>query len=372
MVTFLLLWRMLVTAVAEDVYPVYAYKENTGLHFCWVKNCKGRAYFNEGGSEGVLLLAWIVDADENYVSASNAGWSLVSGSTYYGYFPYDGRHYGLSNKKLPVTYEGQKQNGNGVTTHLGAYDFMTAKDNITTTSAQFNFSHLGCVMRLRYTVSRAMSVSSIVLKTEGESLVTSATVNVPEQTVTPTLKSGELTLEIGDMELEKGQTLTAYLMMCPADLSNETLTVRINVDDGTFVERQLTGVALQAGKLYDVSLDDNIAEAKSGAGEMWSESNGKRDGAYLEADAEAVSSQRCYAPDFIIATLGESELRKKERLLGDVNADGKVDLTDARLLSNYNVGVRPVEIDLSVADTNEDGEVTMADANKIVNISLSE
>lgn len=368
MVTFLLLWRMLVTAVAEDVYPVYAYKENTGLHFCWVKNCEGRAYFNEGGSEGVLLLAWIVDADKNYVSASNAGWSLVSGSTYYGYFPYDGRHYGLSNKKLPVTYEGQKQNGNGVTTHLGAYDFMTAKDNITTTSAQFNFSHLGCVMRLRYTVSRAMSVSSIVLKTEGESLVTSATVNVPEQTVTPTQKSGELTLEIGDMELEKGQTMTAYLMMCPVNLGQETLTVRINAADGTFVERKLTGVALQAGKLYDVNLDDNTVKAKSGAIENTVE--GKR--SVTENVDASVSTQMCYAPDFIIATLGESELRKKERLLGDVNADGKVDLTDARLLSNYNVGVRPVEIDLSVADTNEDGEITMADANKIVNISLSE
>ena len=353
------------------MYPVYSYDENTGLLFGWQQGCRGRGYFDEGGSDCVLLVARTVEDDDNYVPASNAGWGLVSGNTYYGYFPCEGAHYMVANTALPVTYEGQRQSGNGSTQHLGAYDYMTARDLITTTSAQFNFSHLGCVLRLEYTVGRSTTVNSIMLKAEKENFVTAATVNVPAQTVTATGKSSVMTLVTDELELEKGQTLTAYLMMCPADLSNETLTVRINADDGTFVERQLTGVAFQAGKLYDVSLDDDIAEAKSGAGEMWSESNGKRGGAYLETDAEAVSSQRCYAPDFVTAVLEDGELGKNERLLGDVNADGKVDLTDAQLLTNYNVGVRPVEIDLSVADINRDGKITMADANGIVNITLS-
>ena len=368
----LLLADIMIAAAAEAVYPVYSYDENVGLLFGGQQGCRGRGYFDEGGSDCVLLVARTVEDDDNYVPASNAGWGLVSGNTYYGYFPCEGVHYMVANTALPVTYEGQRQSGNGSTQHLGAYDYMTARDLITTTSAQFNFSHLGCVMRLQYTVTEAMSVNSITLKTTGEGFITGATVNVPEQTMKPVEKNTLMTLVTDELELEKGQTLTAYLMMCPADLSNETLTVRINADDGTFVERQLTGVAFQAGKLYDVSLDDDIAEAKSGAGEMWSESNGKRGGAYLETDAEAVSSQRCYAPDFVTAVLEDGELGKNERLLGDVNADGKVDLTDAQLLTNYNVGVRPVEIDLSVADINRDGKITMADANKIVNISLSE
>ena len=367
----LLLADIMIAAAAEAVYPVYSYDENTGLLFGWQQGCRGRGYFDEGGSDCVLLVARTVEDDDNYVPASNAGWGLVCGNTYYGYFPCEGAHYMVANTALPVTYEGQRQSGNGSTQHLGAYDYMTARDLITTTSAQFNFSHLGCVMRLQYTVTEAMSVNSITLKTTGEGFITGATVNVPEQTMKPVEKNTLMTLVTDELELEKGQTLTAYLMMCPADLSNETLTVRINADDGTFVERQLTGVAFQAGKLYDVSLDDDIAEAKSGAGEMWSESNGKRGGAYLETDAEAVSSQRCYAPDFVTAVLEDGELGKNERLLGDVNADGKVDLTDAQLLTNYNVGVRPVEIDLSVADINRDGKITMADANGIVNITLS-
>ena len=369
--TLLLLECIVMAAGAADVYPVYVYKEGVGLHFSWISGGKGRAYVDEGSSDCVLLLARTVEDNGNYVAVSNAGWALVSGNTCYGFFPYDGKHYGVNNTALPVTYKGQRQSGNGSTQHLGAYDYMTARDLITTTSAQFNFSHLGCVMRLQYTVTEAMSVNSITLKTTGEGFITGATVNVPEQTMKPVEKNTLMTLVTDELELEKGQTLTAYLMMCPADLSNETLTVRINADDGTFVERQLTGVAFQAGKLYDVNLDDDIAEAKSGAGEMWSESNGKRGGAYLETDAEAVSSQRCYAPDFVTAVLEDGELGKNERLLGDVNADGKVDLTDAQLLTNYNVGVRPVEIDLSVADINRDGKITMADANGIVNITLS-
>lgn len=369
--TLLLLECIVMAAGAADVYPVFVYKEGVGLHFSWISGGKGRAYVDEGSSDCVLLLARTVEDNGNYVAVSNAGWALVSGNTCYGFFPYDGKHYGVNNTALPVTYKGQRQSGNGSTQHLGVYDYMTARDLITTTSAQFNFSHLGCVMRLQYTVTEAMSVNSITLKTTGEGFITGATVNVPEQTMKPVEKNTLMTLVTDELELEKGQTLTAYLMMCPADLSNETLTVRINADDGTFVERQLTGVAFQAGKLYDVSLDDDIAEAKSGAGEMWSESNGKRGGAYLETDAEAVSSQRCYAPDFVTAVLEDGELGKNERLLGDVNADGKVDLTDAQLLTNYNVGVRPVEIDLSVADINRDGKITMADANGIVNITLS-
>lgn len=372
-VVLLLLADIMIAAAAEAVYPVYSYDENTGLLFGWQQGCRGRGYFDEGGSDCVLLVARTVEDDDNYVPASNAGWGLVSGNIYYGYFPCEGVHYMVANTALPVTYEGQRQSGNGSTQHLGAYDYMTARDLITTTSAQFNFSHLGCVLRLEYTVGRSMTVNSIMLKAEKENFVTAATVNVPAQTVTATGKSSVMTLVTDELELEKGQTLVAYLMVCPSDLSGENVAVRINADDGTFVERQLTGVAFQAGKLYDVSLDEDIAEAKSGAGEMWSESNGKRGGAYLETDAEAeaVSSQRCYAPDFVTAVLEDGELGKRERLLGDVNADGKVDLTDAQLLTNYNVGVRPVEIDLSVADANKDDEITMADANEIVRITLS-
>ena len=384
---FLLLVGMLATATAEDVYPVYTYKESAGMHFGWLKSCMGRGFFDEGGAECVLLLAWTVETDDNYMSASNAGWSLVSDNTYYAFFPYRKDHYGVANTALPVTYDGQRQCGNNATTHLGAYDYMTARDEITTSSAQFNFSHLGCVVRLTYTVGRTMTVRAVSLSTEGESIVTKAVVDVPGQTMAPVQRSSVMTLATEDMEIVSGQTLIAYIMMYPADLAKETVTVRIDTDEGTFVERQLTGVAMQAGRLYDICLDDKTAGAKKTAGWEVNEdrtsetSDGREDNERLnesksavavpETD-ESVSRQRCYAPDFTTAALGENELNVRERLLGDVNADGVVDLADARLLTNYNVGVRPVAIDLSVADTNEDGEITMADANKIVNISLSE
>lgn len=399
MVTLLLLKCMAIVAVAAETYPVYTYKEDVGLHFSWVSGCKGRSYSEVGSGDNVLLLARTVETDDNYVSASNAGWAMVSGNTYYGFYPYDGTHYGVINISLPVTYEGQRQSGNNATSHLGAYDFMAARDFVTTTLSQFDFSHLGCVIMVRYATAYTMSVSSVTITTEGESLVTKALVNAPEQTISSVAKSTTMTLETEEIAIEKGQTMTAYLMTFPSDLSNETITLRINADDGTFVERQFTGMAMQAGKLYVVNLSDNTANSKRSLQkkEIQEEGDEQREveeeeveeekekdmeaegvaecsgklGLVETGDGEAVSTHRCFAPDFTIATLKENELREKERLLGDVNADGKVDLTDALMLTNYYVGGKPVAIDLSVADTNEDDEITMADANEIVKKSLS-
>ena len=378
LVTVILLFVCVADAVKADNYPSYIYKEGVGLRFCWVRSCTGRAYYDKGGSDYVLLLARTVEDDGNTVTVSNGGWSLVEDNEYYGYFPYDGSHYRKANTALAVTYNGQKQVGNDTPGHMGLYDYMTARSVITTASPRFNFKHLGGVMRLSYVADRTMTITSVVLRTTGNSLPVSAVVNVPEQTITPSVTDNSMTLLMEGVEVDSGEKLTAYVMLCPANLTGETITVRINAEDGTFVERQLTGTDIKPGQLYNIELYSDVAGTAraKGAGntennekEIWVESE---NGNALSVDGASVSSQVCYAPDYTLAVLGTDELKEEKRLLGDVNADGKVDATDARLLTDYIVGKRPVELDLTVADTTEDGEITMADANKIVNISLSE
>ncbi len=47
---------------------------------------------------------------------------------------------------------------------------------------------------------------------------------------------------------------------------------------------------------------------------------------------------------------------------GDINADGKVDITDLSVLSLYLIGDRDLSADeLKVADTNHDGDVQLSD-----------
>ena len=58
-------------------------------------------------------------------------------------------------------------------------------------------------------------------------------------------------------------------------------------------------------------------------------------------------------------------------LLGDVNADKKVDITDVMMTVNSTVGQNPQGFDASSADLNNDGNVTITDVIMIVNIMIS-
>lgn len=56
--------------------------------------------------------------------------------------------------------------------------------------------------------------------------------------------------------------------------------------------------------------------------------------------------------------------------LGDVNLDGRVDLDDAKLITDHYTGKRPANFAKELADINRDGKVTVDDANIIVNMTV--
>jgi endonuclease I len=57
-------------------------------------------------------------------------------------------------------------------------------------------------------------------------------------------------------------------------------------------------------------------------------------------------------------------------MIGDVNADGLVDITDATALINYLLTSDNQDIDLDAADINRDGHVDITDATALINILL--
>ncbi|MBO4800835.1 MAG: choice-of-anchor D domain-containing protein [Bacteroidaceae bacterium] len=58
----------------------------------------------------------------------------------------------------------------------------------------------------------------------------------------------------------------------------------------------------------------------------------------------------------------------KSYMLGDVNKDGEVNLTDASWIVRHYVGRTPEGFDVSKADVNNDGNVNLSDAQKVVRI----
>jgi len=57
-------------------------------------------------------------------------------------------------------------------------------------------------------------------------------------------------------------------------------------------------------------------------------------------------------------------------LLGDVNNDGTVDVSDVMSLANYILGKTVDNFDVSVADINNDGTIDVSDVMSLANTIL--
>ncbi len=60
----------------------------------------------------------------------------------------------------------------------------------------------------------------------------------------------------------------------------------------------------------------------------------------------------------------------REEKLGDVNGDGAIDTTDAKLIMQYDLGMPNIGIDLSAADVNGDGVTDTTDAKLIMQLDV--
>ena len=57
-------------------------------------------------------------------------------------------------------------------------------------------------------------------------------------------------------------------------------------------------------------------------------------------------------------------------MIGDVNSDGYVDLTDAIMIVNHSLNNTPPNFKIKVADVNGDGYIDLTDAIIVVNRSM--
>lgn len=64
------------------------------------------------------------------------------------------------------------------------------------------------------------------------------------------------------------------------------------------------------------------------------------------------------------------EVTYRQTLLGDVNNDGRVDVTDYIGVANYILGSTPKVFHLDAADVNRDGQIDVSDYIGVANIIL--
>lgn len=325
----------------------YIYDPAKGVVFSWLHD-DPVVIFANGTPQ---LKFWATTVSGNTSSFSAYGWGLSTESSYVAFSPYDERSGDTAATVLPMTYDGQVQDGNGSMMHIAPYDYM--KTEVTAPSGStlnFNFSHLSAIIRFD--------------------------INVPESIIPKTLvmKNGNNTVTMGfeNINLQANETLVAYMVVPPMTLDGGKATLTLTCTDHRMAEIPLYGNELMAGKCYPVSLECPALNASAKAAmyetvpTMAKPLFGNRPS--ISATG-SIKTPTAYAPDFAIDA--EHPLSQtSNKLLGDVNGDGRVMVNDAVLLINYYLKDAVDELDKAICDVNADGIINVADAVAIINIYL--
>ena len=183
---------------------------------------------------------------------SGGGWALKSSAKYAAYYPHVYENRDLT--KIPVSYVGQTQNGNGNTDHIGAYDFMAA--SVTTPekgAVAFDMQHLGALVQLTITVPEPSTLTKITLSTTSYTYITETgyvDLSATTPSITASTKSKSIEIRLTDIKTtEANEKVIIYFMMAPADFSG-VFHATISLEDGTTLETDISGKKLEAGKAY--------------------------------------------------------------------------------------------------------------------------
>lgn len=187
---------------------------------------------------------------------SGGGWALKSSAKYTAYYPHVYENRDMT--KIPVSYVGQTQNGNGNTDHIGAYDFMAAGVSTPENGAvAFDMQHLGALVQLTITVPKPSTLTKVVLTSSTEFTET-GTIDLTADTPAIIADTQSTTLEISLNDVvttEANENVIVYFMTAPIDLTDNELTAIVHLADDTASEMNIIGKKLQAGKAYKLSAE---------------------------------------------------------------------------------------------------------------------
>lgn len=220
-------------------------------------------------------------ADSKDATFSSKGFQLVAGEQYVAYYPIVDKV--TASPVIPVDYTGQTQDGNGSYAHLASHDYMVS-DAVTPTAtnvADFTMHHVGAILRLRITMPKADSYSSVVLSaTSDKAFTTNANLNLFDtELIEPYEQASTMTLNLTNAATtDADKVLTVWAMVLPTDLSSETVTVTVKsatgADDAVFSFQP--GKKLASGKAYSYDIKPTTEEYVDlglASGNLWATCN---------------------------------------------------------------------------------------------------
>lgn len=169
----------------------------------------------------------------------------------------------VSAADLTYSVEGQRQKGNGDTGHLSACHHMTGEVKLpgygSDKPATCLFEHRVAMFRFSIRIPAGSG-------TPERLSVTSGTVSFDVQRKT---KDGSSVKTASGLSLlldlsqgwSDGETLTAYMMILPCDLTGNLLRIEVQSDAGTYAFSNRVTKPYEAGRVYTFDLDDGQVAA---------------------------------------------------------------------------------------------------------------
>lgn len=216
-------------------------------------------------------------------------WALRGEYKYAAYYPFSTDFYTTDQTAIPVSFLGQVQNGNNTTSHLAAVDFMAAAGTQPSSNGSVNlsFNHVGCFLRMQFTMPKAGTFTSVTIATDGGNFTTEGTVNLAAATpaLSATSTDTKLTLDLTNVKTTAdNQTITLYMMVAPGNLSSSNLTFTVQDNAGKSYSKTAAGKNMIATYAYNYSLTlETIGTGGSTGGGGWDDSSDSYNGhAYVD------------------------------------------------------------------------------------------
>ena len=193
----------------------------------------------------------------NVATFDGGAWALKPTSDYAAYYPFV-KDFDLDRTKVPVSYTGQVQEGNGSTTHLGAYDYQGARPSTTNGAGgvSFDFDHVGALVLLQFTVpTGGTELTGVTLSADGAAFTTKGTYDLTSTEgfpITPTETAESMTIGLDYTTTADDETVTLYFLCAPIDLSGKTVSVSVACGgtEGETIEFEADGKNLVAAGGY--------------------------------------------------------------------------------------------------------------------------
>ena len=215
-------------------------------------------------------------------------WALRGEYKYAAYYPFSTDFYTTDQTAIPVSFLGQVQNGNNTTSHLAAVDFMAAAGTQPSSNGSVNlsFNHVGCFLRMQFTMPNAGTFVEAKVETDGGHFTTQGTVNLAATTpaITATNTAEALTLALSNVSTASAnQTITLYMMVAPDNLSGRTLTFTVKDSNGNLYTKTAAGKTMAATYAYNYSLTlETTDTGGTTGGGGWGDSGSDNGHAYVD------------------------------------------------------------------------------------------